>query len=619
MDPRLLRYYSQELQHLREVGAEFAAEFPKIAGRLQMNGMEVADPYVERLLEGVAFLTARLQLRLDAEFPRFTQRLLEVIYPQFLAPVPSMLVAQVRPLLGDQALTKGVALPRGTVLRSVTAASATPCEFTTSSHLTLWPVEVTDAAYFTHAADLPPGLQIRRAAAGVRVRLRCPPGINFSAIAWEDIRLHCSAPDAIAFKLHQLVVGHTIAALVRPASRPAESRVLAADPVVPVGLEDEDALLRSGARGFAGLRLLQEYFAMPQKFLFFDLRGAGAALRTVDESEAELLLLFGRADPTLAQAVDAASFSLHCVPAINLFERRCDRIHVSPQSHEFHVVPDRLRPMDFEVNQVIEVTGFGDGSTEERHFQPLYGAFRDDPHQARAYYLADRRPRILSTGQKREGARSSYVGTEVFLSIVDQNEAPFPDDLRQLAVRALCSNRDLPLHIGQGGARELQIDASAPVAGIRVLRGPTRPQTALRELGAPWKLINQFSLRQLSLSETTPGEGASALRDMLRLYVSEGDVPALRQVEGVLSVRTEPVVRRLPMPGPIAFGRGVQVEIEVDDHAFEGGSAFILGHVLDRWLARHVSLNTFTVLRVRSANQGVLFEGRPRCGTRPLS
>ncbi|HEX5420352.1 MAG TPA: type VI secretion system baseplate subunit TssF, partial [Gammaproteobacteria bacterium] len=113
MDPRLLRYYNRELQHVREMGAEFAKEFPKIAGRLGMDGVEVADPYVERLLEGFAFLAARVQLKIDAEFPRFTQHLLELVYPHYLAPLPSMAVAQFFPVLGESALAEGFVLPRG--------------------------------------------------------------------------------------------------------------------------------------------------------------------------------------------------------------------------------------------------------------------------------------------------------------------------------------------------------------------------------------------------------------------------------------------------------------------------------------------------------------------------
>jgi len=157
MDPRLLQYYNLELQHLREMGAEFAEQFPKIAARLGMNGLEVADPYVERLIEGVAFLASRVQLKLDAEFPRFTQALLEIVHPHYLAPTPSMLVAQLRPDTGDPNLASGLkTVARGSTMLGIAAGEdATACEFRTAQDVTLWPIEIASASYFTFASDLP--------------------------------------------------------------------------------------------------------------------------------------------------------------------------------------------------------------------------------------------------------------------------------------------------------------------------------------------------------------------------------------------------------------------------------------------------------------------------------
>ena len=146
MDPRLLQYYNLELQHLREMGAEFALQFPKVAARLGMNGLEVTDPYVERLLEGVGFLAARVHLKLDAEFPRFTQALLETVYPHYLAPTPSMLVAQCVPEAKEPNLAAGVTIPRGTTMQGVMGAGdATACEFRTAQDVSLWPLEIVSA------------------------------------------------------------------------------------------------------------------------------------------------------------------------------------------------------------------------------------------------------------------------------------------------------------------------------------------------------------------------------------------------------------------------------------------------------------------------------------------
>lgn len=623
MDPRLLRYYNEELRHLREMGAEFAQAFPKIAARLGVEGLEVTDPYVERLLEGFAFLAGRVQLKVDAEFPRFTQRLLQIVYPQFLAPTPSMLVARLVPELGDPALAVGAVVPAGSVMLSRPGkAGATPCEFRSAHEVRLWPLEVTGAEYFTHAADLPLSAlpEWRRARAGLRLRLRVTAGLDFTRLALEDLRLHLSGVDDIAYRLHELLAGHVMGGLVQPAQRGSgRFEALDDDAVEPVGYEDDQALLPPSLHGFAGYRLLQEYFAFPQRFLFFDLRGVGAALRRLGGSEAEVVLLFDRPDPALLQAVDTRCISLHCVPAINLLERRCDRIHVTPDHHEHHVVPDRTRPQDFEVHSILEVQGYGLGADSGRRFVPLYSAFHTEDQGHAAYYTVTRELRLLSQAQQRDGPRSSYLGSEVYLSLVDPNDAPYPEDLRQVGVKALCTNRDLPILMptGQAGG-DLTLATPAPVRQIDVIKGPSRPLSALREANLSWKLINQLALNHLSLLDTDAQQGAAALRQILRLYVPPGDASALRQVDGLRSVKLSPVVRRLPMAGPITFGRGVAVDVEVDDLAFEGGSAFLLGCVLERFLARHVSINGFTQLRLRSPDRGEILAGLPRCGTRPM-
>jgi type VI secretion system protein ImpG len=622
MDPRLLRYYNEELRHLREMGAEFAAAFPKIAARLGLEGLEVTDPYVERLLEGFAFLAGRIQLKLDAEFPRFTQRLLEIVYPQLLAPVPSMLIARVEPELGDAALATGAVLPRGsTLVGRPNRGGGSACEFRTGAALELWPLELTQAEYFTHAAGLPAGAVTGgRQRAGVRFRLRATAGLDFRRIALDTLRVHCTGVDDIAYRLHELVAGNAVGVLVLPAPR-ADNRFEALDAgsVRPVGFDDDEALLPIGMQGFGGVRLLQEYFAFPQRFLGFELQGLGAALRRLGGSEADVVILSRRADPALQQAVDAACLSLHCVPAVNLLERRCDRIHIEPHQHDHHVVPDGTRPMDFEVHTVLQVEGFGVGVDSEVRFLPLYGDFHAEDRAHRAYYTTQREPRLLSATQQREGTRSSYVGTEVFLTLVDADEAPFPDALRQIGVRALCTNRDLPIlmPVGHAGG-DLTPAAPGPMRSVHVIKGPSRPLSSVREGHVAWKLINQLALNHLSLQDTGSEQGAAALRQILRLYASAGDAAAQRQIDGLRSVHTRPVVRRLPMPGPIAFGRGVGIELEVDDLAFEGGSAYLLGCVLERYFARHVSLNGFTQLSLRSPARGEILAGVPRVGARPV-
>lgn len=623
MDPRLLRYYNQELQHLHEMGAEFARQFPKIAARLGIDGIEVTDPYVERLLEGAGFLAARVQLKLDAEFPRFTQRLLEIVYPNFLAPTPSMLVAQFRPQPDDPNLAQGVTIARGSALRSQLGKGDTSaCEFRTAHDVTLWPLEIAAAEYFSFAPDLPlAALPVaRRVRGGVRIKLRTSAGLTFQQLPLDELRLFLTGSDDTAFKLHELIVGAALGLALAPAARPWPWHCwLDAGHIRPAGYGDDQALLPAALRSFQGCRLLQEYFALPQRFLFVDLAGLAPALRRHAGTELELVLLFERGEPALEGAVDAANFALFCAPAINLFPKRADRIHLGDDSAAYHVVPDRTRPMDFEVVEVSSVTGHGVGSGSEQPFLPLYAAWHTEGQQHAAYFSIDREPRLLSEAQKKQGFRSSYIGSEVFISLVDPQEAPYRSDLRQLSIQAVCTNRDLPLHMPLGaGATDFTLDSAAPVAAIRCIKGPSRPQSPLGQGAVAWRFISQLSLNYLSLLDSDARQGAAALRQLLALYAAGNESGLKKQIDAVLSVRATPSVRRLPGRGPLCYGRGIRIDLEVDELGFQGGSAFLFGSVLEQFFARHASLNSFTETVLRASTRGEIMHWGPRCGNRPI-
>ena len=632
MDPRLLQYYNLELQHLRETGAEFAQHFPKIAARLGMHGLEVADPYVERLLEGVAFLASRVQLKLDAEFPRFTQALLEIVYPHYLAPTPSMLVAQLKPDPNDPNVAAGPTVPRGSTLSSALSGDdATACEFRTAQNVTLWPVEIVSANYFTFAPDLPlTSLPIsERIKGGLRIRLKTTAGVKFAQPSIDRLCFYLTGRDDVANKLYELLLGAGLGTLVLPLKGSKGSsgssgtsrwhEFLPASSIQSVGFSDADALLPVTLRSFQGYRLLQEYFAFPQRFRFVEINGLSRALKRIDADTVEIVVLLRRGDVTLESVVDGSNLALFCTPAINLFHKRADRIHVSESAHEYHVVADRTRPLDFEIYDVTSVNGHGSGTDSDQEFLPFYSAYSSDQeHQESAYYTTRREPRLVTAASQRRGSRTSYIGTEVFLSLVDSKQAPFSGDLRQLSIQASCTNRDLVLQMPVGiGPTDLALDVAAPVATIRVISGPSRPYAPLADGAVAWRALSHLSLNYLSLVQANPQEGAAALRDLLELYAASTDVSARKQIEGIRAVEVERIVRRLHGAGPLAFGRGLEIAVQIDELAFEGGSAYLFGSVLDRYFARHVSINSFTETVLRTEGRREINRWGQEQGARP--
>lgn len=636
MDPQLTRLYQDELAHLREMGREFAREHPKIAARLGLEALEVADPYVERLLEGFAFMAARVRLKLDAEHPRLIAQMLDGLYPNFLAPVPSMLVARLLVDPTDPNLAQGYRVPRGSAIHStLPRGQDTLCEFRTAHDVTLWPLTITQVQYFSQAGDL--GLtrspQTRAARGGLRIRLRAGDGLSLHQLALDRLTLHIAAPDDVALRLHELVMGACIGTLagapaaIGPAPDMAQ-RWRDGASVQPLGFDDDQALLPESLRSFSGHRLLQEVAALPQRLLFFEVNQLRERLATVQGPEAELVLLFGRGDPHLEALVDDSSLALHCTPAINLFPKRLDRVVLGAGAWEYHAVADRTRPMDYELHSVVSVVGHGtsaDGELGVLPFQPLYHWRHDSVAGAQGYYTLRREHRRPSDRQRQQGARvPSYLGEEVFISLVDPGHGPFREPLRQLSVQALVTNRDLPALLPKGatgGDRAWRLDAPGPVQAVQVLKGPTRPQSRLPSGDLGWQLLAQLTRNHVSLEEgeAAAEANAAALRELLRLHGPEGDPAWLHQADGVRSLRARRVVRRLPFPGPLSFGSGVELDMELDEQAFQGASAFLLASALEPWLARHASINSFTQLTLRTAQRGVVMRWPPRMGGRALA
>lgn len=622
MDPRLLDYFNRELGYFRLQGAEFAEEFPKVAARLGMKGIEVADPYVERLLEGAAFLSARVRLKIDEEFPRFSQRLLEVVYPNYLAPTPATAIVRFVPKAAETMLTAGFTVPAGTPLRAQTpAGEQTACEFRTAHAVTLWPIEIVDAALIGAPSDIPINrMPLPRAARGaIRLRFQAASDIPLERLEIAHLSLHLAGIDDVASRLYESMIAHTVGVVVCAAERPAKwHRFLPGSAVRTAGFTPEEALFPYESRGFDGYRLLHEYFAFPQRFLFADIEGIGAALKGAPGSTFDVVLLLDRAEPDLERVVDAKQFALYCTPAVNLFQRRSDRVPVAPDVFEHHVVIDRARPLDFEVYAIREVFGHSPSQNEPQEFRPFYGSVTGDDRSFGRYYSVRREPRLLSEKARRHGPRTGYVGSEVFLSLVDQAEAPYRGDLRQLTVGALCTNRDLPLLMPVGGRSDFTLLAPAPVDSVSVLRGPTRPFPSLADRAITWRLISHLALNYLTLTDLDRQQGAVSLRRLLELYSALADPVTRRQIDGIQGVALRHVTRRIPRPGPLVFGRGVEITLTLDETAFAGAFAFLLGQVLERFFTRHAGLNTFTETVVHSLQRGELARFAPRAGDRPV-
>lgn len=620
MIQKMLEYYNNELTYLREAGAKFAEHYPKIASRLTLNEAEVADPYVERLLEGFSFLTARIKLKMDAEFPRFIQRLIEVTYPNYLAPTPSMCIVRFSPgeLVRNQRSSYFVS--KGTRLRSHPIPGASCCEFRTAHEVELLPLKITQVKArpidselkLLHAHDK------KTALSGLHLCFTLSIPLEDNQLNNDKISVHLCGDLQLASQLYEAILGHNVGIAMRALDDSTDtSWHFDQLGISSIGFDENEALLPYEDQSFQGYRLLHEYFALPGRFHFFSLNNIKRFLSKRPKCrEFEVVILLDQNNTQLEKKVDINQFSLFCTPAINLISMRADRVPIAGNNNEFHVVPDKENPLDYEVYSVNAAEGFDRDHRMQRQFRPFYGTYADDRNNHGAYFSIRREPRIASESIVKNGARSTYQGSEVFISLVDQQDAPYSYELRQLGVDLLATNRDLPLLISTGTEQDLRPVSSLPVEGVRIISGPTRPVAAIDEGQMHWRFISHLNLSYQSLAHPDAEQSAKKLRELLGLYTALGDANLGRYSQALIKCNLNPITRRMPGKGPLVFGRGTAIKIEVDEIPFAGISPYLFGAVLERYLARNASINSFTEMQLISTQRGLIAHWPAQFGER---
>lgn len=586
-------YYESELSYLRQLGAEFARERPKIADRLLLNREtgRSTDPHVERLLEAFAFLTARVQLKLNDEFPEIAEALLETLYPHYLAPFPSMSVVEfeVDPARGK--LPQGFTIPRHSRLFS-REVRGVPCRFRTTYPVTLWPVSVAQARYQTapFGKDVTVPAGARQAKAMLRIELRTGGGASLAELKLDRLRFFLHGDEPLVHQLYEQIFNRAVQVVVRGGAAESDpSRVLGAGALKPVGFERGEGLLPYPNRSFLGYRLLTEYFCFPHKFLFVDVAGLDSLDRSRLKDKLEILLFFDREAPNLQSQVAAETFRLGCTPAVNLFEQQADPIRVTHTKTEYQVLPDVRNHAAMEVYSIDSVESSDLQTHEQIVYQPIY-AFKHgfDAEGPQAYWRLTRRPSV----------RQNDRGTDAFLSLVNASFEPCQPSAEVLMVRTTCTNRDLPKDLRTAGGADwgFQLEAAAPCRRIVPVVAPTAP-ARLPFDQMRWRLLSHLSLNHLSITDAE--DGAAALREILGVYDYAGTAASRQHIEGIASVASRRKVAPISDGLGQGFCRGIEVTVEFDEEKYAGGGLFLFASVLERFLALYASLNSVTRLTAR--------------------
>lgn len=592
---QLRDYYQRELAGLRDEAEAFARAHPAEASALGLGRTGARDAHVEMLVQAFAFLTGRVLYEMESSKAVLANALVQDLYPHLAAPLPCMAVAQVN-VRGDAA--NGALLERGRLAGALATADdghRVPCRFRTASALPLVPLAVTETELLQPEA-FPEHIRDDTTLSALRVRVARLGADPIKALKNRTLRFYIDAAQKHAFLLQEMLAVHLVAVTVQ---RVEDGEVAASPPAQLqwLGFDEDEAALPGRANMHPGHRLLQEYFALPDKFMFFELPPLDVA-----KLEAGFDLFFHFRVPVAQERqLSATALRLNCVPLVNLFPQRIDPLPLDHTRYEYRLHADVQGHAHCEIYALQELTSVrADGTL--RQLRPYFELESSALHAQDYYYALRRQPDALG----------EVAGTEAFISFLDNRLQPVPAPPEVIVGRALCTNRRLPERMVAG--QSLALEGPGPVRDLELTAKPSPHDTPALLGSRPWQLASQLSLNHLSLAEGP--QALAALKHMLRAHVGPSQSNGLVQIDGLRLVECRQVLRPLVREGLRALAHALHVRLTFDRMQFESGGVVLFASVLRRFLAAYASVNTLLEVSVATSDaKGTLLHWPALCGS----
>jgi type VI secretion system protein ImpG len=603
------RYYEDELAFLRELGGEFAHAYPDIARELGLAGH---DPDVERLLQGVAFLTGRIRQGLEAQFPDLLYPVLGHIWPQALRPSPCAVMLEFQPR--PNMFREPFVLHAGSHVRSE-PVEGTACQFSTAYDTTILPIKLDDVALST------PTTSLQRLTIGFRPL----PGTILSRLGAQPLRLHFHGATVKgmgreAFGLYACLAHYLRSIRLRvfgPGGAVLAEPSLSLDTLKPVGWTPAESLLPYPRYSFTSYRHLTEYFLFPPKYLFYDLDCLSSLSNFPTAERFELIFdtspLPGE---PLNESLLKECVRLNCVPAVNLFSHTASPITIDGTRTEYPLRPEGSAPHHIDVFSVEKVTGHVARQPRPVEYFPFFSFHRPKTaigEQPILYHVIPRAP----VAESRVGHDNlpTYAAVPVYLSFVTAGGGA-ADLEAVVSVDLLCTNRDLPLRLRTG-------DISKPTSDIpstlqfRDIGPIAAPAPAPVGGDGLWRL---FSHQLVGLHHF---KDRDALRILLQLFDFRARVnQSARQklealIDALADVKASPDTCLVGRPPAVTRGTRIDLQVHEDRFAYLG-ELVLLGSALDHFLAESAEINTFTRLAIRGIDHDFTMSWPARLGTQGL-
>jgi len=569
-------YYIKELNSLRVEGAQFAKTNPGLSSYLAKEGQ---DPDVERMLEGFAFLTGKLRQKFDEELPEVSHNLVQLLWPNYIRPVPSYTVVQFDSLKHD---VKNQKISKGMQILSKSSSEGIVCKFQTCFETEVMPLELKEIEYLTYGQKSSIELDLKMSVPGELI------DVNF-----QTLRVFLGGSKFMAKELYLYLNRYVekIEVIVKDKEgREIDKMNLPKNSVSEVGFSPNETIVPYPRNVFDGYVMLQEYFCFQDKHLFIDVKN----MEKIEKFSGDILsqskhlsLKFHFSKRfSSAQLPAMEDFHLFCTPAINLFESDAVPIRKTEMEDEYLLTPSELKKGQSEVFSVENVRGWIPSKNAYQDYFP-FESFAHTDHEGE--YYSERVK--LSETEHRTDTFLRFASSGGIFDDLEHNSAT-------VSVKMMCTNKDIPSTLSLG-----ELNVNDPLSSSDLsFKNITIPSVSYPPpIGGDflWKVISNMSLNYLSL------DNISTLKLILQTYDFFGanDLKQKEKTEVLLSglrsisnKRTQMMYEGLPI-------RGIETELMLDPTKFTGiGEAYHLCCVLNEFFALYCNINSFHRLVVHIDN-----------------
>ena len=574
---KFLKYYHEEIEYLRNSGSDFSKKHPKLGKELHLGDNSVADPHVERIIESFAFLTSRLNKKIDDLQPVIARQILSILYPSLSQSMPSCAIAEFCADPTQGSLTDKFEIPKGKSLYA--NKDGLISHFTTVYPVTLWPITIEHVSIESLdeiRSHIPKNINCNH---GLVIKLKCHKG-NFSNLSMNSLTFHLSDKAMKSWAMYESIMSHDDSLEIPLVIKEKTGKTKISGPlqINELGLKDNETLLSVSSQNSQVFQIIRDYFHFPEKFLFFELSNLNLRY---DTNEITLYIPIKTSHTGIPTNISKNSIKLGCSPVVNLYPLKSDPISYNHENHEYPLIADERQLNITEVHHVDNVfrTDGGDFEKISPYFFNPFSKKQVENGSSNSYWVSHNYKKTLNN--------ELYNSTSIQIVDRDMNIKNARDET--LFADIWCVNRHLCEDLNEGD--ELFSEESPPTSIIKIINRPVPYSPAPDDGYVLWYFISQLSHDNASITRSE--NAIYSIKNMLNMYASSVNSDQQNIIDSISSLKFKKSVNRVSNQAWCGFRQGIHMDISVRPITHYGASSLMMCKIINMYISNQMDSRKF--------------------------